>query len=151
MLVQACGQAADIDREIAWRFGQIHQLQRVGVFDPAVGGFAQQGAAVAQHIDQQQRALGQGPRPEAGENCQQRRVSGDPRALLADGVLYAGWMTADGSVQVGARTLETGETTVATLAPQAPATTVQAQLLRIEQELDYSAPYRGKAEFKGLN
>ena len=25
------------------------------------------------------------------------------------------------------------------------------QLLRIEQELDYSAPYRGKAEFKGLN
>lgn len=44
----------------------------------------------------------------------------DPRALHLDGRLYAGWMTADGSVQVGARPLADpgAPTAIATLAPQ---------------------------------
>jgi hypothetical protein len=40
----------------------------------------------------------------------------DPRALCVDGQIYAGWMTADGSVQVGQRGLAGDKTTVATLA-----------------------------------
>lgn len=42
----------------------------------------------------------------------------DPRALYRDGRVYAGWMTADGSVQVGALHTATGAVEIATLAPQ---------------------------------
>lgn len=42
----------------------------------------------------------------------------DPRAVYRDGQIIAGWMTADGSVQVGARPLTGGTTTIATLDPQ---------------------------------
>lgn len=42
----------------------------------------------------------------------------DPRAVYRDGRIIAGWVTADGSIQVGARSLAGGELTVATLAPQ---------------------------------
>lgn len=40
----------------------------------------------------------------------------DPRAVYRDGKIYAGWMTADGSVQVGAKDVKTGELKLATLA-----------------------------------
>ena len=39
----------------------------------------------------------------------------DPRALARDGKTYAGWMTADGSVQIGAFDSKTGAKQVATL------------------------------------
>lgn len=42
----------------------------------------------------------------------------DPRAVCRDGQIVAGWMTADGSVQVGSRPLGGGDLTVATLAPE---------------------------------
>jgi hypothetical protein len=40
----------------------------------------------------------------------------DPRAVYRNGTIYAGWMSSDGSVQVGARDQKTGALTVATLA-----------------------------------
>jgi hypothetical protein len=40
----------------------------------------------------------------------------DPRAVCCDGKIYAGWMTSDGSVQVGVRGLDGSATFVATLA-----------------------------------
>lgn len=42
----------------------------------------------------------------------------DPRAIYHDGKLVAGWVSSDGSIQVGVRPLEGGETAVVTLAPQ---------------------------------
>lgn len=42
----------------------------------------------------------------------------DPRALVVDGVIRAGWVSADGSVQVGRRALAGTATEIATLAPQ---------------------------------
>lgn len=42
----------------------------------------------------------------------------DPRAIYHDGKLVAGWVSSDGSIQVGARPLKGGETEVVTLAPQ---------------------------------
>ncbi|HYC70924.1 MAG TPA: BNR-4 repeat-containing protein [Opitutaceae bacterium] len=42
----------------------------------------------------------------------------DPRALVADGRIVAGWVHSDGSIQVGSRPLRGDATTVVTLAPQ---------------------------------
>lgn len=42
----------------------------------------------------------------------------DPRAVYRDGRLIAGWVSSDGSIQVGARPLTGGETQTVTLAPQ---------------------------------
>ena len=42
----------------------------------------------------------------------------DPRAIFREGRIYAGWMSSDGSVQVGAMDTASGKTEISTLAPQ---------------------------------
>ncbi len=42
----------------------------------------------------------------------------DPRALYRDGRIFAGWVSTDGSVQVGALSTATGAVEIATLAPR---------------------------------
>ena len=57
------------------RFAHVHQFEQVDIVDPPVVGLARQHAAIAQDIDAQGNALGQGEADRAGRYQHQRRIS----------------------------------------------------------------------------
>src|SRR5690606_8918879 len=78
--------ALDREPEPALAPGLVHQLQGVGVLDPAVGGFAVQRVAVAQRLHDQVRPRTHAHCPGDHEPGQQQPVHDDPRPQHAGGL-----------------------------------------------------------------